>query len=61
MAGLDTSAERTAIFKKNFNVVCFLAESSKPTTNLLLQIGKEFMKFMKMRLTTVLQMRDLTS
>lgn len=33
MAGLDTSAERTAIFKKNFNVVCFLAESSKPTTN----------------------------
>ncbi len=33
MAGLDTSAERTAILKKNFNVVCFLAESSKHATN----------------------------
>lgn len=33
MAGLDTASERTAIIQKNFNVVCFLAESSKDTTN----------------------------
>ncbi len=33
MAGIDTSAEEALILEKNLNVVMFLAQSSKPTSN----------------------------